>query len=112
MLPRDVLKSYLREMPRGHIFDLTYKLLADLFPPGEPDASSREQLRRLAGECGCDSSDDERVGFAIGPRHWRVILFMLDRQRRRLQRPDVGARHTRHVDRQCQLLCEVISQGG
>jgi len=41
MLPRDVLKSYLREMPRGHIFDLTYKLFADMFPPGEPAASSR-----------------------------------------------------------------------
>ena len=62
MLPRDVLKSYLREMPRGHIFDLTYKLFADMFPPGEPDASSRERLRRLAGECDCDLVDNQAEG--------------------------------------------------
>jgi hypothetical protein len=61
MLPRDVLKSYLREMPRGHIFDLTYKLFADMFP-GEPDAASREQLRLLAGECGCDLVDNQAEG--------------------------------------------------
>jgi hypothetical protein len=42
MLPRDVLKSYLREMPRGHIFDLTYKL--------------------FAGECGCDLVDNQAEG--------------------------------------------------
>jgi hypothetical protein len=53
MLTRDVLKSYLLEMPRGHIFDLTYKLFADVFPPGEPDAAARETLRVLAEECGC-----------------------------------------------------------
>ncbi|HEX4554425.1 MAG TPA: hypothetical protein VH249_10595 [Xanthobacteraceae bacterium] len=62
MLTRDVLKSYLREMPRGHIFDLTYKLLAELFPPGEPDASSREQLRLLAEECDCDVVNNEAEG--------------------------------------------------
>ena len=62
MLTRDVLKNYLLEMPRGHIFDLTYKLFADLFPPGEPDASSREQLRLLAGECDCDVVNDRAEG--------------------------------------------------
>jgi hypothetical protein len=62
MLTRDVLKSYLREMPRGHIFDLTYELLADLFPPGEPDASSREQLRLLAEECGCSVVNKQAEG--------------------------------------------------
>ena len=54
MLTRDVLKSYLLEMPSGHIFDLTYSLFADVFPPGEPDVAAREKLRVLAGECGCD----------------------------------------------------------
>jgi hypothetical protein len=54
MLTRDILKSYLLEMPRGHIFDLTYKLFADVFPPGEPDLAAREKLRVLAEECGCD----------------------------------------------------------
>jgi len=62
MLPRDVLKSYLREMPRGHIFDLTYKLFADMFPPGEPAAASREQLRRLAEESDCDLVDNQAEG--------------------------------------------------
>ena len=62
MLTRDMLKSYLREMPRGHIFDLTDKLFADMFPPGEPDASSREQLRLLAGECDCDLVDNRAEG--------------------------------------------------
>jgi hypothetical protein len=62
MLTRDVLKNYLLEMPRGHIFDLTYTLFADLFPPGEPDASSREQLRLLAGECDCDIVNDQAEG--------------------------------------------------
>lgn len=58
MLTRDVLKSYLLDMPRGHIFDLTYQLFADVFPPGEPDAAAREQLRALAGECSCDLVND------------------------------------------------------
>jgi hypothetical protein len=53
MLTHGVLKSYLLEMSRGHIFDLTYKLFADVFPPGEPDAAARETLRVLAEECGC-----------------------------------------------------------
>jgi len=62
MPTREVLKSYLLEMPRGHIFDLTYKLFADLFPPGEPHASSREQLRLLAEECDCDVGNDQAEG--------------------------------------------------
>ena len=62
MLTRDVLKSYLLEMPRGHIFDLTYKLFADVFPPGEPDAGARGQLRVLAEECGCDLANDKAEG--------------------------------------------------
>ena len=49
-LTRAVLKSYLLDMPRGHIFDLTYRLFADVFPPGAPDASAREPLHALAGE--------------------------------------------------------------
>jgi hypothetical protein len=62
MLTRDVLKSYLLEMPRGHIFDLTYNLFADVFPPGEPDAAARETLRVLADECGCDVVDNKAEG--------------------------------------------------
>jgi hypothetical protein len=62
MLTRAVVKSYLLEMPRGHIFDLTYKLFADVFPPGEPDASSREQLRVLAEECNCVVVNNEAEG--------------------------------------------------
>jgi len=54
MLTEDVLKSYLREMPPGHIFDLPYSQFAQLFPPGEPDAAARDRLRRLAEECACD----------------------------------------------------------
>jgi hypothetical protein len=54
MLTRDVLKSYLAEMPRGHIFDLTYALFADAFPPGEPDPIARAALQAFAKECNCD----------------------------------------------------------
>jgi len=63
MLTEDVLKSYLRDMPRGHIFDLPYSQFAQLFPPGEPDAAARDKLRRLAQECDCDLghiADEER----------------------------------------------------
>jgi hypothetical protein len=62
MLTRDVLRSYLLEMPRGHIFDLTYKLFADVFPPGEPDAAAREKLRVLAEECDCDAVNNKAEG--------------------------------------------------
>jgi hypothetical protein len=54
MLTKDALKSYLLDMPRGHVFDLTYGQFADVFPPGEPDVAARESLRRFALECGCD----------------------------------------------------------
>jgi hypothetical protein len=54
MLPKDVLKSYLLDMPGGHIFDLPYDLFASVFPPGEPDEGARESLKALAEECACD----------------------------------------------------------
>jgi len=54
MLTEAVLKSYLKEMPPGHIFDLPYGQFAQLFPPGDPDAGAREKLRLLADECACD----------------------------------------------------------
>ncbi|HZD90528.1 MAG TPA: hypothetical protein VE224_10540 [Pseudolabrys sp.] len=63
MLTEDVLKRYLADMPQGHIFDLPYTQFAQLFPPGEPDAGAREQLRRMAADCGCDLvnvADEER----------------------------------------------------
>ena len=63
MLTPEVLKRYLRDMPRGHVFDLTYALFADVFPPGEPDIGARDNLRLFAQECGCDlknNADDGR----------------------------------------------------
>jgi hypothetical protein len=60
MLTQDVLKRYLLDMPRGHVFDLTYAQFADVFPPGQPDAGARESLRRFAEECGCDMKDNAR----------------------------------------------------
>jgi len=62
MLTAAVLKSYLVDMPRGHIFDLTYALFADVFPPGEPDAGAREKLRQLAEECNCALVNDKAEG--------------------------------------------------
>ena len=62
MLTRDVLKSYLLEMPGGHIFDLTYSLFTDVFPPGEPDVAAREKLRVLAEECDCDAVNNTAEG--------------------------------------------------
>lgn len=53
-LTRDVLASYLGDMPAGHIFDLPYEQFAGLFPPGEPDPFARAALRAFANECGCD----------------------------------------------------------
>ena len=53
MLTRAVLKSYLLDMPRGHIFELTDALLADVFPPGRSDAAARSKLQALAEECSC-----------------------------------------------------------
>jgi len=57
MLTRDVLKNYLLDMPRGHIFDLTFSLFADVFPPGGQDANARQQLRVFADECDCDLAE-------------------------------------------------------
>jgi hypothetical protein len=62
MLTRDVLKDYLLGMPSGNIFDLTYPLFADVFPPGQSDAAAREKLRGLAEECGCDVVNNEADG--------------------------------------------------
>jgi hypothetical protein len=57
MLSEAVLKSYLLEMPSGHIFDLTYDLFAQTFPPG--DAASRARLEAFAAECNCDLIDNK-----------------------------------------------------
>lgn len=62
MLTRDVLKSYLAEMPRAHIFDLTYALFADAFPPGEPDPVARAALQAFAKECNCDLKNNVLEG--------------------------------------------------
>ena len=67
MLTRAVLKSYLSEMPRGHIFDLTHQLFADVFPPGGQDGIARQQLRAFAGECDCDLAESEG-GFELTRR--------------------------------------------
>lgn len=64
MLTRDVFKSYLRDMPSGHVFDLTYGHLAGLFPPGAADAGARQKLRILAQECGCDVAFNDAEGRA------------------------------------------------
>jgi hypothetical protein len=56
VLTTDVLRSYLLEMPKGHIFDLTYGQFAEIFPPGEPDPGAKAALRQFAQECGCDLS--------------------------------------------------------
>jgi hypothetical protein len=74
MLTRDVLKRYLLDMPRGHVFDLSYDHFADVFPPGEPDTAAREDLRRLAEECGC--------ALANNPRDKRFELTRQDESRR------------------------------
>ncbi len=62
MLTPEVLRSYLSDMPRGHIFDLTYALFAAAFPPGEPDTGAREALRRFAQECACDLVNNPAEG--------------------------------------------------
>jgi hypothetical protein len=53
MLTEAVLKSYLLEMPSGHIFDLTCELFAGMFPPDETNADARAKLDALAAECNC-----------------------------------------------------------
>lgn len=53
MLTAEVLRSYLLDMPKGHIFDLSYAQFAEIYPPGEPDAVARTALRQFAESCGC-----------------------------------------------------------
>lgn len=62
MLTRDVLKSYLAEMPLGHIFDLTYGQFGDMFPPGEGDAVAEAALRQFAESCGCEVTHNAANG--------------------------------------------------
>jgi hypothetical protein len=59
MLNQDVLKSYLLEMPSGHIFDLTYDLFAQAFPPGRSDAAACAKLEAFAAECNCGLVDNK-----------------------------------------------------
>jgi hypothetical protein len=69
MLTRNALKSYLLDMPRGHVFDLTYAQFADVFPPGEPDTGARQSLRKFAEECGCDLKNNaDEVRFELTRR--------------------------------------------
>ena len=66
-LTPDVLKSYLREMPRGHIFDLSYELFAALFPPGASNRKPWGRLRALAAECDFELRDfaaEQRIELA------------------------------------------------
>ena len=63
MLTEAVLRRYLNDMPSGHIFDLPYAQVAQVFPPGEPDAGARARLSALAEACACDLAhiaDEER----------------------------------------------------
>ena len=62
MLTEAVLKSYLLEMPSGHIFDLTYELFGDVFPPGYPDSASLAKLEALAAECNCSAVENKAEG--------------------------------------------------
>ena len=64
MLTPDVLKSYLREMPRGHVFDLRYDLFATVFPPGAGDRAAWDALEVLAEACDIevkDFADEQRI---------------------------------------------------
>jgi hypothetical protein len=61
MLTEAVLKSYLLDMPSGHIFDLTYALFAAMFP-GETNTDARAKLDALAAECNCDVINNEAEG--------------------------------------------------
>ena len=58
MLTEAVLKSYLLEMPSGHIFDLTYELFAGMYRSGENDPGARAKLDALAAQCNCDVADN------------------------------------------------------
>ncbi len=54
VLTADALKSYLLDMPSGHIFDLNYGQFAEIYPPGEGDPIARAALQKFAEQCGCD----------------------------------------------------------
>jgi hypothetical protein len=62
MLTEAVLKSYLLEMPSGHIFDLTYELFAGMFPPGEMNVDAQAKLGALAAECDCTVINNQAEG--------------------------------------------------
>ena len=61
MLTEAVLKSYLLDMPSGHIFDLTYQLFAGMYP-GETNADARAKLDALAAACNCEVINNEAEG--------------------------------------------------
>jgi hypothetical protein len=62
MLTEAVLKSYLLEMPSGHIVDRTFALFAGMYPPGETNADARAKLDALAAECNCTVIDNKAEG--------------------------------------------------
>ena len=62
MLTEAVLKSYLLDMPSGHIFDLTYEQFAGMYPAGEPTADARAKLDALAAECDCKVINNKAEG--------------------------------------------------
>jgi hypothetical protein len=62
MLTEAVLKSYLLDMPSGHIFDLTYEQFAGMFPPGETGPDARAKLDALAAECNCKVVNNKAEG--------------------------------------------------
>lgn len=62
MLNEAVLKSFLLDMPRGHVFDLTYPLMTDVFPPGKDDPAAVARLHAFAAACDCDVIDNAADG--------------------------------------------------
>jgi len=62
MLTEAVLKSYLLDMPSGHIFDLTYEQFAGMFPLGETNAAACAKLDALAAECNCKVINNKAEG--------------------------------------------------
>ncbi|MDP2296578.1 MAG: hypothetical protein Q8M24_14100 [Pseudolabrys sp.] len=62
MLTEAVLKSFLHDMKRGHVFDLTYALMSDVFPPGKADTAALARLQAFAAECECDVVDNTAEG--------------------------------------------------
>jgi hypothetical protein len=62
MLTEAVLKSYLLDMPSGHVFDLTYEQFAGMFPPGGTNADARAKLDALAAACSCHVVENKAEG--------------------------------------------------